>query len=76
MIGHMRPKRYRLPMRPGGRGPRDVDGWGSKRYLRSWPWRVSIVRRVLIEAPQCLPAPHQIRPFIVRVKAPATAPND
>lgn len=55
MIGHMRPKRYlslyRLPMRPGGRGPRDIDGWGSKRYLRSWPWRVSIVRRVLIEAP-------------------------
>lgn len=54
MIGHMRQKRYpslyRLTMRPGGRGPRDVDGWGAKRYLRSWPWRVSIVRRVLIEA--------------------------
>lgn len=54
MIGHMRPKRYRtlyrLPIRAGGRGPRDIDGWGCKRYLRSWPWRVSIVRRVLIEA--------------------------
>lgn len=54
MIWHMRPKRYpslyRLPMRPGGRGPRDVDDWGGKRRLRSWPWRVSIVRRVLIEA--------------------------
>jgi len=48
MIGHMRPKR--LPVRHGGRGPRDIDGWGAKRLLRSWPWRVSIVRRVLIEA--------------------------
>lgn len=55
MIKRMMPKRYRtlyrVRVRPGGRGPRDVDGWGAKRYLRSWPWRVSIVRRVLIEAP-------------------------
>ena len=34
---------------PAGRGPRDIDGWGCKRWLRSWPWRACMVRRVLIK---------------------------